>query len=345
MTIKISDIAKAANLSPATVSLALNGKKGVSEKNRIRILEIAKNLNYEKKKIQNLTSLMENGTIRFLRIIKHGHTINRDHDIFIADYIDGLTEGANNFGYNLEIDSYKGKSILEIIKSIETSKIQGIIILGTELTLEDISLFNSLDIPVAFIDTYHDYLQFDFVDMNNKDGIFKMVEHFVQNNLTNVGFIRSTVKTRNFRLREKAFRETINFFNLKLDTNSIITVDSTFEGAYRDCRTYLKTKPKLPECLVSTNDIMAYGCIKALDEEGIKVPDDISIIGFDDLPLSSIMNPRLSTISVSKHEIGKTAIQLINNRIYGKQEAPPVKVLIGGRLIIRDSVKNKLSQQ
>lgn len=339
MAVKIEDIARLANVSPATVSFALNGKSGVGEQKREKILQIAKDLNYEKKKIQNLTSLAEKGTIRFLRIVKHGHTINRDHDVFIADYIDGLTEGANYFGYNLEIDSYKDKPILEIINAISASKIQGIIVLGTELTQEDIIVFNKLDIPVVFIDTYHDYLQYDFVDMNNKDGIFKMVKYFFQNNFTDIGFLRSTVKTRNFRLREEAFRETISFFNLELKDNSIITIDSTFEGSYLDCKDYLAAKPHLPECLVSTNDIMAFGCIKALVESGIKVPEDISIIGFDDLPLSSMMNPSLSTISVSKHEIGKTAIQLVNNRILGDIKAPPVKVLVGGKLIIRDSVK------
>ncbi|RKX72639.1 MAG: LacI family transcriptional regulator, partial [Spirochaetes bacterium] len=98
MATKIADIAKAANVSSAAVSLALSGKKGVSEENRSRILQIAKDLKYQQNKIQNLTNPSSNGTILFLRIARHGHTVNRDHDVFIADYIDGLSEGSTTFG-------------------------------------------------------------------------------------------------------------------------------------------------------------------------------------------------------------------------------------------------------
>ncbi|MCK5734834.1 MAG: LacI family DNA-binding transcriptional regulator [Spirochaetaceae bacterium] len=341
MATKISDIAKEANVSSAAVSLALSGKKGVSPENRSRILQIAKDLKYEHNKIQNLTNQSKNGTLLFLRIARHGHTINRDHDIFIADYIDGLTEGSMFFGYSLVINSFRAIPVSKILESISNIECQGIIILGTELSLEDFSAFSALDIPLIFIDTFQDYIQFDFVDMNNNDGIYKIVNHFVQQGYDNIGFLRTDVITRNFRLRFEAFKDIMNYMNLKIDSKSIITIDTTFDGAYRDMSNYLKTHPKLPDCLVSSNDIMAYGAIKALTEFGIKVPDDISIIGFDNLPLSSIMNPPLTTIKVSKREIGKTAIRLVHNRIHGKTNAPPVKVLIGGELIIRESVKPK----
>ncbi len=341
MATKIADIAKAANVSSAAVSLALSGKKGVSEENRSRILQIAKDLKYQQNKIQNLTNPSSNGTILFLRIARHGHTVNRDHDVFIADYIDGLSEGSTTFGYNMIINSFRAISVPKVIESISGIKYQGIIVLGTELSVEDFTAFEALDIPIVFIDTFQDYLQFDFVDMNNIDGIFKMVNYFVQQGYKNIGFLRSNVKTGNFRLRFEAFKGIAKFLNLKIDSESIITVDSTFNGAYEDMKEYLNTNPSLPDSLVSSNDIMAYGVIKALNEFNISVPDDISIIGFDNLPLSSIMNPPLTTIKVSKHEIGKTAIRLIHNRIHGDTNAPPVKVLIGGELIIRDSVKPK----
>jgi len=341
MATKISDIAREANVSSAAVSLALSGKKGVSPENRSRILQIAKDLKYEHNKIQNLTSPSKNGTLLFLRIARHGHTINRDHDIFIADYIDGLTEGSTSFGYNLAINSFREIPVPKILASISEIKCQGIIILGTELSIEDFSAFESVNVPLVFIDTFQDYLQFDFVDMNNNDGIFKMINHFVRQGYKDIGFLHTNVKTRNVRLRFEAYKEIMKFLALKIDSNSVITIDSTFDGAYRDMCDYLKTGPALPGCLVSSNDIMAYGAIKALNEFNIRVPEDISIIGFDNLPLSSIMNPPLTTIKVSKHEIGKTAVRLIHNRIHGNPEAPPVKVLIGGELIIRDSVRPK----
>lgn len=341
MATKLADIAKAADVSSAAVSLALSGKKGVSPEKRRLILEIAKDLKYEHKKIQNLTTPSQNGTLLFLRIAQHGHTVNRDHDIFISDYIDGLTEGSTSLGYNLVINSFRAIPVSKVFESVSEIECNGIIVLGTELAIEDFSAFNSVDVPLVFIDTFQDYLQFDFVDMNNNDGIFKMVTHFVEQGYDNIGFLRTNVKTRNFRLRFEAYKEIMKTLDLEIEPNSIITVDSTFDGAYEDMCEYLKTNPNLPDCLVSTNDIMAYGAIKALNEFKIKVPEDISIVGFDNLPLSSMMSPRLTTIKVSKHEIGKTAIRLIHNRILSNPNAPPVKVLIGGELIIRDSVKQK----
>ena len=101
----------------------------------------------------------------------------------------------------------------------------------------------------------------------------------------------------------------------------------------------LKKGTELPTALFSSNDLIAYACIKALKEMGVRIPEDVSIIGFDDLPMSSMMDPPLTTMKVSQRQMGQMAIQLLLGRINHTLKAPTIKVNIGGQLICRNSVK------
>ena len=117
-----------------------------------------------------------------------------------------------------------------------------------------------------------------------------------------------------------------------------LPVNSTFDGAYRDMRRHLRNGASLPTALFCTNDIVAFGVLKALRETGVRVPDDVSIIGVDDLPTAALVDPPLTSIAVSKREIGSTAMSRLVQRI-AAPHMPPVKTVIGGTLMERSSVK------
>jgi len=341
MVVSLKEIARRANVSMAAVSLALNNKPGIGTETRERILKIAKELEYNENKRHSALNVSK-GTIRFLKIATHGHTVNRDHDVFIADYIEGLTQGAKLNNYNLEISSFIQAPIEEIIQSLKNTNLAGAIILGTELGYEDIQKIGNIDLDVVFIDTLYDFLDYDFIDMNNTDAVYKICSHLVENGHKEIGFVRSGVRTHNFELRENGFQSAIKALGITIKEPHIYTVDSTFNGAYNDMTTYLKHRAKLPTALVCTNDIIACGCLKAIREFGISVPKDISVVGFDDLPLASFTDPPLTTMQVSKREIGALAIDRLVSRItYGKS-LPPVKIQVSGSLRIRSSVQNLL---
>ncbi len=339
MVVRIKDIAEKANVSMATVSLVINGKPGIGEKTREKVLRIAKELNY---RIPDslYREKMGNGTIRFLKIAKHAHTVNRDHEVFIADYTDGLSREATINGYGLEINTFKTSNIAELVDTVKHLGQKAIIALGTELDFKDIEHFERLKIPVVFIDTYFDFFNYDFIDMNNIDAVLKIIQHFVENGHQEIGFLRSPVKVRNFRLREIGYKNALRHFQIPYNEKYVFSVDSTIDGAYSDMLQILKKGVKPPRALFSTNDIIAYGCIKALKERGFSVPEDISIIGFDDLPLSAVMEPPLSTLKVSKTRIGKIAMKHAIIRIEEMSKMPAEKVLVGGMLICRKSVKS-----
>lgn len=336
MATTIKDIAEQADVSIATVSLVLNNKPGVGEETRKRVLRLAQEMQYATS--QRVTAPPDQGTIRFLKIARHGHTVNRDHTVFISDYIDGIVQAGKELRYKTQVTSFQTTPIDEIVATIQSEpELSGAIVLGTELTREDVLKFRKVSIPLVFIDTFIEYVPFDFVDMNNLDSVFKVIEHFLHYGHRRIGLVRSSVRTRNFYLRDKAFIEGMACFGVELDTRYVFRADSTFDGAYQDMKRYLETGVELPTALFCTNDIIAFGVLKALREKGIRVPEDVSMVGFDDLPTAALLDPPLTSIAVSKREIGSTAMRRLHARIQNVPLAPS-KIVVGGELIERESV-------
>lgn len=334
-TLTIRDIATVAGVSPATVSLVLNGKGDISGVTRARVLEAVASLNYVPRSAKGGSEPTD--TLRFLKISKHGHTVNRDHSVFISDYIDGMSAEATRRNYTLEVVSFEGQPISAVAESLAGAPINGVIALGTELSEADIRLIQGLGFPTVFIDTFYDIVDANFVDMNNEDAVYKVLSRFQANGFSRVGFVASHVDTTNFRLRRDAFFKNMARLGFKVRESDIISIESTHEGAYSDTRALLETGIDLAECYFCTNDIIAYGFIKALKEFGIRIPDEVSIIGFDNLPQSATIEPPLTTIEVSKRKIGYLAVTVLDDLINAADPQPPVKVLVGAELVVRSS--------
>lgn len=338
MSSTVKDIARVAQVSPATVSLVLNGKGGISEETRARVLQAAASLNYEAR-APRAVPLSRAGTLRFLKIAKHGHTVNRDHNTFISDYIDGMSQQAGACGYKLEVVSYEGTPVDDVVASLAGTTLSGVVVLGTELSEADVRRFqDAVTVPLVFIDTYYDGLRSNFVNMNNRDAVYTILAHFAERGFRQIGCIASTVATTNFRLRREAYLDGMKALGLPVRPRDIVMVDSTFDGAYQDFLAKLRNGLAVSECYFCINDIITYGCIKALREAKVRIPDEVSVIGFDNLPMSAAMDPPLTTIDVSKRKIGNLAITLLDDLIRSPDGQPAVKMLVGAELIVRGSV-------
>jgi DNA-binding LacI/PurR family transcriptional regulator len=265
--------------------------------------------------------------------------VNRDHDVFISDYIDGITEIAIQNDYALQTIKYENTDISSIAKDLENSKIDGAIILGTELSQEDIRKFDIIKFPLVFIDTYYPYLNYDFVDMDNKDAAFLVIKEFKENGHRSIGIVSSMVEVENFRLRLSGFENAMEREGMDKEFINI-QVDSRFQIAYRDMITYIDKGGMVPSALFCINDIIAFACLKALKDRSYKIPDDVSIIGFDNLSLGDMADPPLTTIDVEKKRIGNSAAKQLIQRINSPEIFPPVKISIGTKLIRKKSVQN-----
>ncbi|HCM28916.1 MAG: hypothetical protein A2Z99_00360 [Treponema sp. GWB1_62_6] len=343
MATTIKDIADAAGVSSAAVSLVLNDRPGIGTDTREKILGIAERMGYSQRKNKAQAGARPRA-LRFLRIAKHGHIINPNHRVFIADYIDGLEREAKARDFRLEIHTDEGFNPDSILGTFDTDAFDGVVVLGTELDETDMVVFKAAPLPVVFIDTYHPYLGFDFVDMDNESSVHSVVEYLCKAGHRRIGIVKGSIETRNFRAREKAFMDTVERFGLRFDLGDSFSIDSTFEKGQEDMARQLKGRDDLPTALFCVNDIIAYGCAQALKESGRRIPEDVSLVGFDDLPSNIYMEPQLSSVKVSKRNIGRRAIQLMMDRIEDPHR-PFEKVLVGGELVVRKSVRSMDRQE
>jgi LacI family transcriptional regulator len=211
--------------------------------------------------------------------------------------------------------------------------------LGTELNAHELNFITALKKPIVFIDTYFPLSVFDCIDMDNDDGVFRSVQYLYNCGHRSIGLVRSSLETRNFKMREEGFRESMEYFSLPVQEKHILSVDPTLDGSSGGIGAYLDKGNSLPTAFFCMNDIMAFGCIRALRDHGIRIPEDISIIGFDDLPSSSITEPPLTTIRVSAHQIGERALERLSDKLNGLVLDSPEKILVSGSLVIRSSVR------
>ncbi|MDR2304177.1 MAG: LacI family DNA-binding transcriptional regulator [Treponema sp.] len=343
MATRITDIAKAADVSPSAVSLALNNKSGVSGEVRQRIMDIARDLGY--RSVSSGSRQAGNITIKLLKIAKHGHIVNERHNAFITEYLEGIERRTKRHNYKLEVSFFNKTPVEEIVdmelRSQDQGKAGGLIVLGTELSAHELNFFTVLSRPMVFIDTYCPLAVFDCIDMDNTDGVFRSIQYLYQMGHRSIGLIKSSYGTQNFRMREEGFREAMDYFSLPVQEKFIISIDPAYEQAAADMDRFLDENRgvHLPSAFFCMNDIIAYGCMRALREKGFQIPDDVSITGFDDLPSSSITEPPLTSIRVSTQQIGERALERLSGRINGTITGQPERILVSGKLMIRSSVK------
>jgi LacI family transcriptional regulator len=334
---RIVDIAREAEVSPSAVSLALNNKTGVSGEVRQRIIKIAAKMGY-KNVLPEPYYANDGITIRLLKIAKHGHIVNDRHNPFITEYLEGIETAVKKRNFKLEVSFFNRMPIEEIVEAQKKTEVNGFIVLGTELHDHELAFFTELRQPVVFIDTYFPLSVFDCIDMDNVDGVFKAVQHLYNAGHRSIGLVKSSYETRNFRMRYFGFREAMEYFSLPVQEKFIISVDPTFEGSIRDMEKFLSRNSSLPTAFFCMNDIISYGVIKALRNFNYNIPANVSIIGFDDLPSSSLSEPPLTTIRVSTQQIGQRALEKIAERIINPEDHITENILISGKLVVRGSV-------
>ncbi|MFA5698327.1 MAG: LacI family DNA-binding transcriptional regulator [Sphaerochaeta sp.] len=336
----IKEIAKEAGVSKTTVSLALNGHKGVSDKTRSTILEIARKMNYRLPSERIITQTSK-GFIMFARLNKHGLILNRDQSSFIMDYIDSINEAVTEAGYTFEILDHTFTTVSALTNLLSARKPKGIIILGTELDEEDVNSLQSLPFTFVVIDTQFETARCDFVDMANVNALTQAITHLVEYGHREIGMISCTTLSGNISLREQGFTLGLERANLPVNKDYFLRIKPGFKEAYQDMNAYLQTNPTLPQAFFCYNDVAALGVIKALKEHKIRIPEDISIVGFDNLPMSSMSEPRLTTIKVPNRLIGTLATELLVDKLSTKRSKEPITIQVKGTLVVRDSVMDR----
>jgi len=331
MKVSIKKISEVTGFSPATVSNALNYKKGVNKDTSALVLKVAKELGYiEENRITK---------IKFVIYKKRGSII--EDTPFFPLMIDGVEKECRACGYEMSLYNLdqRDADYEEQVRWLINDKSAGVILLGTELAEEDLEIYRAAKCPFLILDYWSSDMSFNGVLINNADSARMAIEYLVDKGHKKIGYLRGNFRIKAFRSRAVGFQVGMNKANLSLERKYTITLSTNMDGAYKDMLEYLSKESDLPTAFFADNDMIALGAMKAMSEKGIRIPDDISIIGFDDLPFCEIASPRLTTIRVSKQEMGQVAVKRMKELITTGGESK-LKIQVCTQFVERDSVKD-----
>ena len=331
MKVSIKKISEVTGFSPATISNALNYKKGVNKDTAARVLKVAKELGYiEENRITK---------IKFVIYKKRGSII--EDTPFFPLMIDGVEKECRACGFEMTICNLdqRDPEYEEQVRWLVNDKSSAMILLGTELSENDLEVFRGAKCPFLTLDYWSSDMSFNGVLINNADSARMAVDYLISKGHKKIGYLRGSFRIKAFRSRAVGYQVALNKANLPLDKKYTFTLSTNMDGAYKDMLELLKKKPELPTAFFADNDMIALGAMKALTESGIRIPEDVSIIGFDDLPYSEISSPRLTTIHVSKQEMGQEAVRRMKGLILA-EGAAKLKIQVCTEFIERDSVRD-----
>jgi LacI family transcriptional regulator len=332
MKVKIETISNITGYSPATISNVLNNKRGVNSNTAEKILRVAREIGY-----LSTTSI---SSIKLVMYQKSGQVLTNTP--LIAALMEGVeSEGHINGLDTIIINIKEGEQDFQSkLDKLVLERSSGLILLATELDWVDMKPFLDLSVPIVVLDAWFKEGNFDTVLMNNADSLYISVTCLVENGHKKIGYIDSSVPIRNFYYRKNGFARAMESHGLDIEECYCLSLVPTSNGAYEDMRRYLADKPSMPTAYCIVNDIIAFGAMKALEEYGYHIPDDISVIGFDNMPFSEITSPPLTTINVPKKELGQVAVRRLLALCEDRNEVH-TKTQLLTNLVFRSSVKNK----
>ncbi|WP_077622544.1 LacI family DNA-binding transcriptional regulator [Sediminibacillus massiliensis] len=340
---KINDIAKLANVSKSAVSLALNGKNGVSQATREKILKIAQEHGYIPRpvvKAEKYTASKSNHKLlRFVACTNEGIVTEQyESQSFFTELINSIEKCTKTNGYSLLVSSINVEKLYEEISELENEqKSSGILLLGTNLTSDQIRTIAMIQPNIVVLDTCFETLNINFVVMNNLYGAYQAGEYLIRNGHSDIGYVRSTDRMYNFNMREEGFLQALEENDLSITKDNIFEISPTTISSQKELEDKLKKRlTNLPTALFCECDYMAISVMKTLNELDIKVPDQVSVVGFDNIFESKVLTPELTTVNVKKDKIASLSVEKLI-QIIEQQDADNVKVFVDTDFIERDS--------
>lgn len=331
MKYSVRKISEMTGYSPATVSNALNNKKGVNSETSERIWRIAREIGY--------INASKVNDIKFVMYKKDGQVVADTP--FFAFLIDKIESCCREAGYqtimyniNQSKDDYAHR-----LDEILNGSSSAVLLLATELTTKDMSPFERVKCPLVVMDAWFGNMKFDTVLANNEDSVFDATTYLIEKGHKRIGYLAGNIRIQNFKQRGLGYKKAMLKHGLGINPSYEISLTPTMEGSHKDMFAYLSTSPELPTAFIADNDIIALGAMKALRQHGYKIPHDVSIIGFDDIPFCEISSPALTTIKFHQDEMGKIAVERLVQKIKGSSIVTS-KIQIGTSLVLRESVRD-----
>ena len=326
----IKEIAKIANVSPMTVSRAVNNSHNVREATREKILKIAGRLGYRPNRIARSLVSKKSNLISLV--------VANISNPFFAEISRGIEDKAREKGYHVIFSSTddNSKNLESCVRIMREMGVDGFIIAAVSLKEPIVDELVDQDFPVVLVNRRVKKNNVNYVVVDNQKGAHLAVEHLVNNGYKKIGIItgESSVSTGEERLR--GYRKVLSAHELRFKKEYCSQGPFTQEHGKKAAKEMLTLKNR-PEAIFAASDNLAWGVMDAAGELGLKIPEDLAIVGFDDTHFSSNSNIRLTTVSQRKYEMGEHGVQTLIDLIESPQPDYINKIVLEPRLIIRES--------
>lgn len=333
MKAKIKDIAEVTGHSITTVSRVLNGKAvqhRISDATQKIIKETAEKLNYVPNHFAaNLRSGKSKTIALVLPSLSNPFFASIAGEINLQLYKHGYMTILTDCDENPDIENIT-------LKKIRSYNIEGLLIAPSGEKYEEIERLHNNGLPVVCIDRYFDGLDIPYVATDNYAGAFSATEELTKRGHKNIVCIQGNMESSPNQQRVKGYTEALKKANI---TQTTILGDAfSMENGYIETMLLLKGK-NVPTAIFTLSNTIAFGCMKALKEENIRIPEDISLITFDNSPYFDFLKTPLSSIQQPLSEISKIAVKILMAKIKGEQ-IQSTQIFLNPEIIIRDSLKS-----
>ena len=336
MKVKAVEIAKKLGISKATVSLALNGKSGVNEETRKRIMDC-----YHELENPEIPSAIGGKLIKVI-VCNQGMRIVQDSEMDLwTDVLAVFDREAKKINYTVNViyANIRNDNLRRIIDECNMKDTAGVVLFATELNPSDYQLFKDIQKPMVIYDSDLEDDSHYYILINNGDGVKKAVDYLKERNFENIVYLATEINIYNFRARREGFLEAVRRYNLPKEQCPIVALGSRIDENYRKMTEYLEHN-KLPEAFINENYQVSFGMLKALAEKGIRVPEDVSVIGIDEIPDYLTGSIHLTAIKIPHTQRARLVMSLLEQEIE-KEVDIKSRVLANCRLVEGNTVGGK----
>ena len=333
-----ADVAKKAGVSFITVSRVLNNKNYVKKETKEKVLKAIKELNYYTNHIGQALRKNKVNTIGIVipeppNVPVHGMA-----------YYNMLMQGIDRFtiahGYDILLSTYKQNNPkVDFCRLYFQRKVDGLILFIPDMRYLKINQIEKKNIPCVIIGERPDNFNISYVDANNFDGMYRMTEYLISKGARDIAFIKGKPYMQNSLDRINGFLKAMEKNKIKVPDNNIFAGDYTINSGAEVMKKIILSD-KLPNAIICSNDLMALGVLSEAKKAKIKIPEDMSLAGFDDINITELVDPPLATVRQPLYNMGYKASEILYNKILNNEYSGE-KVVFPVELVIRKSIAGK----
>lgn len=328
----LREVAERAQVAISTVSAVINNSAPVSECTKQKVLKAIEALNYRPNRLARSLKTKQSFSV--------GVIVPHLTNPFFPEVVRGIESVARQHGYNIilcDTDENETTGVTSLNLLME-KQVDGIILIGGVIPKANILSLGSKVLPIVMIEEDYDIPWISTIMVDARKGAYDSVNHLINLGYKRIGYITERLPKSKIQRRFEGYRLALRDGGIAFDISLVKGVSTTFEGGYKAMNSLLSMEEP-PDAIFAYNDLMAIGALKSIHAMGLKVPDDIAVVGFDDIQAASFTSPPLTTVALPKHAMGIKAMQLILELISGKGKHK--KMLLPTKLVIRESCGQK----